>query len=177
MWIGRKSGKYNIKSEEYQKRRKESASRIWKSNCRFQFLFLLSLLNLLHFLCYDLLYCKTPKQVFLTQWLYFDIFLPHTLLSIFLNILFFVLTFKIYFRIAHGTALQRLEREREYLETMWEAAEADVHTVEDNHDKLKEIETSLAIQQKKAASELSIVMDRFRGELNKGSFKIEKLKF
>ena len=87
------------------------------------------------------------------------------------------MTFKIYFRIAHGTALQRLEREREYLETMWEAAEADVHTVEDNHDKLKEIETSLAIQQKKAALELSIVMDRFRGELNKGSFKIEKLKF
>ena len=48
---------------KYSKAKRERASRIWK-HCRLTFLFLLPPSNLFHCLCHDLLYSKTPKQVF-----------------------------------------------------------------------------------------------------------------
>ena len=59
----------------------EGAAREW-STVVYQFLFLLPLSNLFHCLCRDLLYSKTPKQVFFNPINIFDFFY-HTLFAVF----------------------------------------------------------------------------------------------
>ena len=76
---------------------------------------------------------------------------------------------------AHGTALQRLEREREYLETMWEKAEQDVDRVEHNHEQLSAVQASLSVQQQSAATSLNAVMESFRKEVHKVQQKQARL--
>ena len=76
---------------------------------------------------------------------------------------------------AHGTALQRLEREREYLETMWEKAEQDVDRVEHNHEQLSAVQASLSVQQQSAATSLNAVMESFRKEVHKVQQKQTRL--
>jgi chromosome segregation ATPase len=76
---------------------------------------------------------------------------------------------------AHGTALQRLEREREYLETMWEKAEQDVDSVEHNHEQLSAVQASLSVQQQSAATSLNAVMESFRKEVHKVQQKQARL--
>ena len=77
-------------------------------------------------------------------------------------------------RIAHSIALSRLEKERNHLEEMWEAAEAEVNGFEDNQHKLIEIEKTLVEEQESATEVLSTIMGRFRGEMKKVKTKIRK---
>ena len=70
--------------------------------------------------------------------------------------------------------MSRLDNERNHLEGMWEAAEAEVNGFEDNQFKLSEIEKGLVEEQKSATGVLGAIMGRFRGELNKVNSSIRK---